>query len=97
MSTLKIVACATALISSAAIANAAWAGHKSPNLGASTVSPGQDMRTSGGPIAGEHGASDFAPGQEMRESNTSGTPPGQFAEPGASGFAPGDNISKGKK
>ncbi len=97
MGTFKLVACAAALLSGAAMANAAWAGNKAPNLGASTVSPGQDMRSSGGPIAGDHGASDFAPGQQMRDSNASGTSPGQFAEPGASGFAPGDSISKGKK
>ena len=97
MSTLKIAACATALLSGFAMANAAWAGNKAPNLGASTFSPGQGMRTSGGPIAGDHGASNWAPGQQMRDSNTSGTSPGKFAEPGASGFAPGDSISKGKK
>lgn len=97
MSTFKIVACAAALLSGAAMANAAWAGNKASSTGASTFSPGQDMRTSGGPIAGDHGASNWSPGQEMRDSNTSGTPPGQFAEPGASGFAPGDSISKGRK
>ena len=97
MSTLKIAACSAALLSGVAMANAAWAGNKAPNTGASAFSPGQDMRTSGGPIAGDHGASDWAPGQQMRDSNTSGTSPGQLAEPGASGFAPGDSISKGKK
>jgi hypothetical protein len=97
MRTLKVASCAALLLSGLATANSAWAGNKAPNLGASTFSPGQDMRTSGGPLAGDHGASNWAPGQEMRDSNTSRTPPGQFAEPGASGFAPGDSISKGNK
>ena len=97
MNTIKIAVCAAALVSGVAMANVAWAGNKTPSTGASTFSPGQEMRTSGGSTTGDHGASSFAPGQQMRDSSTSGTPPGQSAEPGASGFAPGDNISKGKK
>jgi hypothetical protein len=97
MSIFKFAACAAALLSGAAMANSALAGNKAHNLGASTKSPGQEMRASGGPVAGDHGASNWSPGQQMRDSNTTGTPPGQSAEPGASGFAPGDSISKGKK
>src|SRR4029078_9549174 len=97
MSIFKFAACAAALLSGAAMANSALAGNKAHNLGASTNSPGQEMRASGGPVAGDHSASHWSPGQQMRDSNTTGTPPGQSAEPGASGFAPGDRLSHAKK
>lgn len=96
MSIFKIATCAAVLLAGVATANSALAGNKA-NLGASASSPGQQMRNSDGPAAGDHGASAWAPGQQMQDANTSSTPPGQFAEPGASGFAPGDSISKGKK
>jgi hypothetical protein len=96
MSFFRTATCAAILLAGAATANSALAGNKA-NLGASASSPGQQMRASGGPTAGDHGASSWSPGQQMQGANTSSTPPGQFAEPGASGFAPGDAISKGKK
>lgn len=97
MSMFKIAACTAVVVSGLAMATLAFAGSKSHNLGASTNSPGHEMQTSGGPVAGDHGASSLSPGHEMQDSNTTGTPPGHAVEPGASGFAPGDNVSKGKK
>jgi hypothetical protein len=97
MSTFKIAVCTAVVVSGFAMSTSAFAGSKSHNLGASTSSPGHEMRNSGGPVAGEQGASSFSPGHEMQDSNTGGTPPGHNAEPGASGFAPGNNVSKGKK
>jgi hypothetical protein len=97
MSIFKIAVCTAVVVSGLAMATSAFAGSKSHSLGTSTNSPGHEMQTSGGPVAGDHGASSFSPGHEMQDSNPSGTPPGHATEPGASGFAPGNQVSKGKK
>jgi hypothetical protein len=49
--------------------------------GASQISPGHEMRSSG-----SHGASRFAPGHEMKQSS-------HRSGPGASEFSPGDRMN----
>jgi hypothetical protein len=57
--------------------------------GASQVSPGDQMRDSGGPTKGSRGASEFSPGDRMKD--TTGT------SRGASEFSPGDRMNDTRK
>jgi hypothetical protein len=87
MKKMTVIAAAILLASSAA----GYAAPKGGNAGgASELSPGDQLRDSGGPKPGSRGASEFAPGDLKKDSpRTVGR--------GASEFSPGDKVNDIRK
>lgn len=88
MRKMTVIAAAALLAGSVTYGYAAPKGHGSTGQGASELSPGDQMRDSGGPKKGARGASEFSPGDQMRDSG--GPKPGAR---GASEFSPGDKMN----
>jgi Spy/CpxP family protein refolding chaperone len=74
----------------ATAATCAVAANNGTNKGASSASPGHQMRDAGGPAAGDHGASSMTPGKEMQDAKAAGEPMTR----GASSSTPGVSVSK---
>jgi hypothetical protein len=87
MKKMSVIAAAILLASSAG----AYAAPRGGNAGgASELSPGDQLRDSGGPKPGSRGASEFAPGDLKKDH------PGTVGR-GASEFSPGDKANDIRK